>query len=99
MALSWLFWACFLLLVYTYALYPGVLFVVSRIARLWRRAPVGTETGPLPAVSMIIPAHNEERHLPEKLENLAAREYPNDRLELLSVSAGATHATNQTLCA
>jgi cellulose synthase/poly-beta-1,6-N-acetylglucosamine synthase-like glycosyltransferase len=97
MALPLVFWACFLLVVYTYALYPGVLFMVSRIARLWRGAPVGTETGPLPAVSMIIPAHNEERHLPEKLDNLGGLEYPKDRLEILFVSDGSTDGTNEIL--
>jgi cellulose synthase/poly-beta-1,6-N-acetylglucosamine synthase-like glycosyltransferase len=46
---------------------------------------------------MIIPAHNEERHLPAKLANLAALEYPKDRLEILFVSDGSTDATNEIL--
>src|SRR5260370_4368886 len=97
MALPLIFWSCFLLVVYTYVLYPAVLFLASSVARLWRGAGTTLETGPLPAVSMIIPAHNEERHLPAKLANLAALQYPTERLEILFVSDGSTDATNEML--
>ena len=98
MALPFIFWACFLLVAYTYLLYPVLLFLASSIARIWRRgAQTAIETAPLPAVSMIIPAHNEERHLPAKLVNLAALQYPKDRLEILFVSDGSTDATNEIL--
>ena len=72
MVLPLIFWACFFLVAYTYALYPAVLFLVSSATRLSRRGAVGAGAPPLPAVSMVIPAHNEERHLPAKLANLAA---------------------------
>jgi cellulose synthase/poly-beta-1,6-N-acetylglucosamine synthase-like glycosyltransferase len=97
MALPVTFWACFLLVIYTYALYPVLLFLVSSVARLWLEVQTAPETAPLPAVSMIIPAHNEERHLPAKLVNLAALQYPKDRLEILLVSDGSTDATNEIL--
>jgi cellulose synthase/poly-beta-1,6-N-acetylglucosamine synthase-like glycosyltransferase len=96
MALPLIFWACFFLVAYTYLLYPAVLFLASSAARLWPRVRVAREAGS-PAVSMIIPAHNEERHLPAKLANLAALEYPKDRLEVLFVSDGSTDATNDIL--
>ena len=97
MALQGTFWACFLLVAYTYVLYPVLLFLASSIARLGRRARTAPEPAPLPAVSMIIPAHNEARHLPAKLVNLAALEYPKDRLEILFVSDGSTDATREIL--
>jgi cellulose synthase/poly-beta-1,6-N-acetylglucosamine synthase-like glycosyltransferase len=97
MALSLIFWACFFLVAYTYVIYPAVLFFASSLARLGRRAGPASESGLLPAVSLIIPAHNEERHLPAKLANLAALQYPRDRLEILVVSDGSTDATNEIL--
>jgi biofilm PGA synthesis N-glycosyltransferase PgaC len=97
MALPLIFWICFLLVVYTYVLYPAVLFLASSIAQLWRGTGTTLETGPPPSVSMIIPAHNEERHLPAKLINLAALQYPKERLEILFVSDGSTDATNEML--
>lgn len=97
MALQLIFWACFFLVAYTYVLYPVVLFIASSLARLGRRAGPRTARDPLSAVSMIIPAHNEERHLPAKLANLAALDYPRDRLEVLFVSDGSTDRTNEIL--
>ena len=97
MALPRIFWACFFLVAYTYVLYPALLVVASSIARLWRGSRTAAEIPPLPAVSMIIPAHNEELHLPAKLASLAALQYPKDRLEVLFVSDGSTDATNEIL--
>ena len=97
MALPVIFWTCFLLVIYTYVLYPVLLFLVSSVARLWREVQTAPEVAPLPSVSMIIPAHNEERHLPAKLVNLGALQYPKDRLEILFASDGSTDATNEML--
>ena len=97
MALPLIFWACFLLVAYTYVLYPAVLFLASSVARLRRRAPAAFEAGAMPAVSLVIPAHNEARHLTAKLANLAALDYPRERLEVLFVSDGSTDATNEIL--
>jgi cellulose synthase/poly-beta-1,6-N-acetylglucosamine synthase-like glycosyltransferase len=95
--LAGIFWLCFCLVVYTYVLYPAVLFLASSLVGLRRRSGVGSETAPLPPVSMVIPAHNEERHLPAKLANLATLDYPRDRLEVLFVSDGSTDGTNAIL--
>ncbi len=95
--LAVIFWACFLLVAYTYVLYPAVLFLAASAARRWGRAAVAPEGAALPAVSLVIPAHNEERHLGAKLANLAALDYPRERLEVVFVSDGSTDATNEIL--
>ncbi|HEX6030466.1 MAG TPA: glycosyltransferase family 2 protein [Tepidiformaceae bacterium] len=92
-----IFWACFFLVVYTYLLYPVVLFLASSTARRWGRSAVAPGGGVLPSVSLVIAAHNEERHLTAKLANLAALDYPRDRLEILFVSDGSTDGTNEML--
>lgn len=51
----------------------------------------------LPAVSLVISAHNEEAHLPDKLSNIRAFDYPRDRLEVIFVSDGSTDGTNAIL--
>jgi cellulose synthase/poly-beta-1,6-N-acetylglucosamine synthase-like glycosyltransferase len=103
------FWICFLLVVHTYLLYPVSLFVASVIvqtSRDWRyllsrrdRRRIPRDPVDLPAVSFIIPAYNEERHLPAKLENLAELDYPKELLEILFVSDGAIDRTNGILTA
>jgi cellulose synthase/poly-beta-1,6-N-acetylglucosamine synthase-like glycosyltransferase len=104
---EWVFWACLLLVVHTYVLYPAFLFVacaVVQTARDWRylstrrerRAP-GAVADVLPPVSLIIAAYNEQAHLPDKLANLRRFDYPSDRLEVIFVSDGSTDDTNAIL--
>ncbi len=102
-----LFWVCFLLIAHTYLLYPIFLFGASAAVQIWRdwrylhsrqdRRRVSTQLADSPAVSLIIPAYNEERHLPDKLENLRALEYPKDLVEVIFVSDGSTDGTNAIL--
>lgn len=103
------FWSCFLLVAHTYLLYPVSLLVASvavQTSRDWRylvtrrdRRRIRQDPVELPTVSFIIPAYNEERHLPAKLGNLAELDYPKELLEILFVSDGATDRTNGILTA
>jgi cellulose synthase/poly-beta-1,6-N-acetylglucosamine synthase-like glycosyltransferase len=95
--LSVTFWACFFLVVYTYALYPALLCVAAWAARRWGPSAAAPERGAVPSVSLVIAAHNEERCLTAKLANLAALDYPRDRIEVLFVSDGSTDGTNEIL--
>jgi cellulose synthase/poly-beta-1,6-N-acetylglucosamine synthase-like glycosyltransferase len=45
----------------------------------------------------VLAAHNEEKNLPAKLLNLAALDYPADRLELIVISDGSTDDTNKII--
>jgi len=104
---AWVFWICVLLVIYVYFLYPAVLcalYLASQIkrdlkylaARRERRSRPASR-GELPALSLVIAAHNEEEHLPAKLENLATLSYPSEKLEIILVSDGSTDATNAIL--
>jgi len=50
-----------------------------------------------PAVSVLIAAHNEERTLQTKIDNLLELEYPRDRLQIVIVSDGSTDRTKEIL--
>jgi cellulose synthase/poly-beta-1,6-N-acetylglucosamine synthase-like glycosyltransferase len=109
LGLEVVFWVCFLLVAQTYLLYPVSLFAVSSVVQMWRdwrylvsrqdRRRVPRDPVELPALSFIIPAHNEEPHLPSKLENLAQLDYPKDLLDVVFVSDGSTDGTNAILAA
>ena len=76
-------------LVYTYAGYPVLLWLMSRL----RARPV--KTAPYePFVSIIITAYNEERDLRAKLENTLALDYPADKREILVASDCSSDATD-----
>jgi cellulose synthase/poly-beta-1,6-N-acetylglucosamine synthase-like glycosyltransferase len=101
------FWACFLLVVHTYLLYPVGLLAASSAVQMWRdwrylvsrhdRRRVGRAAIDLPSLSVIIPAYNEERDLPAKVDNLGRLDYPSHLLEVLFVSDGSTDGTNEIL--
>lgn len=104
---EWLFWVCVFLVAHTYVLYPVFLFAACAVVqtqRDWRylrtrrdRRSTAPAPDTLPAVSLIISAHNEEAHLPDKLANIRAFDYPHDRLEVIFVSDGSTDGTNAIL--
>ena len=109
MTTAWeiLFWTSLLLVAHTYLLYPAILFVAYGMAQLRRdcrylargadRRCHELHDDELPAVSLIIPAHNEEAALPAKLVNLVELDYPADRLEVIFVSDGSSDRTNEIL--
>jgi cellulose synthase/poly-beta-1,6-N-acetylglucosamine synthase-like glycosyltransferase len=102
-----LFWMSGFFVFHTYLLYPLLLIVAAAAVQTWRdlrylhsreeRRQPPREGLPLPGVSLIIPAYNEERHLPGKLQNLGVLDYPTDRLQIIFVSDGSTDSTNDIL--
>lgn len=48
-----------------------------------------------PTVTIMIAAHNEEKIITKKLENILKLDYPKDKLEILVVSDNSTDRTNQ----
>ena len=83
-----LFWASLLLLSYTYAGYPLVALMRSRLwPKQHRRAPAE------PTVSIVVAAHNEGACIEERIENLLALDYPADRRQIIVGSDGSTDDT------
>ncbi len=106
-AMETFFWASLCLIVYTYFVYPGVLFVCYSLAQLrsdWRhlfggrdrRVPALPEDA-VPEISFVIPAYNEEVHLHQKLINLREMDYPREKLQIIFVSDGSSDSTNEIL--
>lgn len=103
----YIFWLSLFGIAYTYFLYPAVLFVLYCFSQAWRdlRYLVGrrsrrarvSEFGPLPYVSIVIAAYNEELVLPGKIANLRSLDYPSDRVEIILVSDGSNDGTNRIL--
>jgi cellulose synthase/poly-beta-1,6-N-acetylglucosamine synthase-like glycosyltransferase len=89
-----LFWSSLALIFLPYAVYPAWLYFRARLRPLpVRRANI------LPSVTILLAVHNEQMHLPAKLQNLAALEYPADLFDVIVVSDGSTDETNKILAA
>ena len=84
-----LFWGAVALIAYTYVGFP--LLVMLR-GWLFPRSYLSSEI--TPAISVVLVAHNEAAVIGAKLNNIAALDYPQDRLEVIVASDGSDDATN-----
>lgn len=102
-----IFWVSLVLVAYPYVIYPLVLFLIYSVTQAWRdlhylassrnrRTPTPSASE-LPAISIIVPAYNEEKVLPEKIENLRNLDFPSDRVQVIFISDGSSDNTNQIL--
>jgi poly-beta-1,6-N-acetyl-D-glucosamine synthase len=85
-----LFWISLSLLFYTYLGYGLLLFVVTLFYKR-KRSPPSPE---LPALTLVIPAYNEEAFIEKKIQNTLSLRYPEGKLFLLFVTDGSTDRTN-----
>jgi glycosyltransferase involved in cell wall biosynthesis len=83
------FWASAGAIAWTHAGYPAAAAVLARL----RPRPVrkGDVT---PSVSLVVAAHNEERVIAERIENLLALDYPPELLEIVIASDASTDRTD-----
>jgi cellulose synthase/poly-beta-1,6-N-acetylglucosamine synthase-like glycosyltransferase len=83
-----LFWGATALIVYTYVVFPAVVFLRGRLVRRpYQTAEI------TPKVSMIIAAHNDARGIGAKLDNILSLDYPREELEVIIVSDGSNDGT------
>jgi len=83
-----LFWLSVLAILYVYAGYPVVIYLLSKIfSRPVKSYPI------TPFVTLLFAAHNEEKVIYKKLENTLALDYPRDKLQVLVVNDGSTDRT------
>jgi cellulose synthase/poly-beta-1,6-N-acetylglucosamine synthase-like glycosyltransferase len=93
-AVAILFWLCIALVLWTqvgYALVLGLIVRARPGARLTDRAE--STTVPLPKVSLIVAAHNEQSVIAGKVANALALDYPREQLEVIVACDGCTDET------
>lgn len=86
------FWCAAAVVFYAYLGYGAWMWLLSRVRPLPLRRGAY-----LPFVSVVMVVRDEEGTLPAKLRNLAALDYPPDRMELVVVSDGSQDATEKIL--
>ena len=93
--LQLLFWGCLLLVAHTYVLFP---LLLARLARgRQQNQQVYQSADELPAVDILLAAHNEEAVIVEKVRSTFDTNYPLDRLRLLVGSDNSSDQTNTML--
>ena len=77
--------------------YQSLLFFLGH--RYYRQTRARQASGPqladaeLPAVTLLIPCHNEERVIAATLRAMLALDYPAEKLEILAIDDGSTDRT------
>ncbi len=70
-----------------------LLFQAVRTVLWWRYRPYPLTEGPLPKVTVIIPAYNEGAMVEKAIYSVVASDYPADRLEIFCIDDGSKDDT------
>ena len=91
-ALEIVFWVCVALIVWTQLAYGLVLALLARVFARTPTVPVGADR-PLPSLSLIIAAHDEQAVIGAKVANALALDYPRELLQVIVACDGCSDAT------
>ena len=100
LTLKILFWAMLLIVFYTYIGYGILLYIIIRLRRLLKGAPLQPAMPAdedLPTMTLMICAYNEEDVVKEKMANTLALDYPKDKFRIMWVTDGSNDHTNELL--
>ena len=84
------FYCCVIVVTYVFVGYPLLLQVITGIRD---SADTMVSDASQPALSIVIAAHNEEKNIARRLDNLFAQEYPADKLQIVVGSDGSHDGT------
>lgn len=95
-----LFWICLLLVVYTYAGYGLLLWLLVLLKRLFKGRPQEAVLPPddqLPDVTFMVCAYNEQDIVDWKMQDIRQLDYPEQKLHIMWVTDGSSDGTNDKL--
>src|SRR5579884_1339967 len=91
LALELVFWVAAGALIWTHAAYP----LTARALAWIRTRDVRSDDDFVPSVALVVTAYNEETVIERRLDNLAALDYPADKLEVVVTSDASTDRTEE----
>ena len=86
-----LFWISIFMIFWTNIGYPISILLLGKIIKRKNKTIANNET----SVSIIIAAHNEEKVIQQKLENVISLDYPKEKVEIIVTSDNSTDKTNE----
>lgn len=89
-AVQIIFWVSASIIIYTYAGYPILLFLLTRIKNALKpRLRSSMSQHQLPALTLVVTSYNEAEILSEKISNTLALSYPADKFRIIFVTDGS----------
>lgn len=92
LAFEVLFWLCASAAVYSYVVYPAVIYVASRLFGRTHEPPAEAE---LPTAALVIAAYNEAQVLKDRIRNALETDYPAGRFRVVIASDGSDDRTSE----
>jgi len=93
LALEIIFWVCAGLIVWTQVGYAAALAVVAAVFTRGAGSHPDPPAGPLPHLSLIVAAHDEQSVITAKVQNAIELDYPRELFELIVACDGCTDST------
>jgi len=87
-----IFWSSLFLIFYSLIGYPLSLIILDKV---FKKKNNRVDISLRPNVSIIIPAHNEDKVIEKKLRNLITLNYPMEKVEIIIASDNSTDQTNE----
>lgn len=87
-----IFWLSIFCIYYSFIGYPLSLILINKLVK---KKGFDIDTSLRPFVSIIVPAHNEEKIIEKKLNNLINLNYPKELMEIIIASDNSTDKTNE----
>ena len=85
-----IFYLCALVIVYTYAVYPLMIYFLSSYTPKLNSIELGENA---PEITVVIAVHNGEKYIKSKIESIYSQSYPVDKIQIVIVSDGSDDAT------
>ncbi len=92
-----IFWISIFLIAYTFIGYGFFLFALVSVKRIFKKPFTFKTDQPLPTVSVLIAAYNEEDIILEKLANTLDLNYPKNKIQVIFITDGSTDSTAEKL--
>ena len=92
-ALIFICWSCAALVVYSYAIYPALVYLAARLLGQKPTPPHAGNDEQLPPICLLIAAYNEQAEIGRRIENALKLDYPRQKLQVIVASDGSDDGT------
>src|SRR3989344_2589294 len=80
------------IIIFSIIIYP---ILIKQLAKNKKLTAINYDQKDLPEVTIIIPAHNEEKYIRDKIRNTRNLDYPRDKVNIVVVDNGSTDNTKK----